>query len=130
LKILYSGERIKTTTRDGWITGITMLILLMASMGSQETLETLHKLTLAALSREHDVIIFFNGDSTKLLKDTTAKDEVRELGSRGVRLLACRTSAQEMELTLEEDLMEGAEMSGLGELVELMGEAGRVLFLG
>jgi len=48
----------------------------------------------------------------------------------GVRLLACRTSALNAGLASKGALMRGAEMSSLGELVDLMADADRALFLG
>jgi predicted peroxiredoxin len=107
-----------------------MFILLVASTDSRETLETVHSLTLASVSKGHSVVVFFNSQSTKLLGSDRDSPHLPALSGLGVRLLACRTSALESGLASSGGLMEAAEMSSLGELVDLMGEADRALFLG
>ena len=107
-----------------------MFILLVASTDTTDTLETLHNLTRATLSRGHRVVVFFNSASTGLLGSDRDSPHLRSLSDMGVRLLACRTSALEAGLAPRGSLMNGAEMSGLGELVGLMAEADRALFLG
>ena len=107
-----------------------MFILLVASTDSQETLETVHRLTQATVSRGHRVVVFFNSQSTRLLGSDRDSPHLPALSELGVRLLACRTSAQEAGLAPKKALMNGAEMSSLGELVGLMADADRALFLG
>jgi predicted peroxiredoxin len=107
-----------------------MFILLLASTDSPETLKTIHGLTRASISRGHSVVVFFNSDSTRLLGSDRNSPDLRSISDMGVRLLACRTSALESGLAPKGALMKGAEMSSLGELVGLMAEADRALFLG
>jgi len=106
-----------------------MFVLLVASTDSPETLETVHRLTQATVSRGHRVAVFFNSASTRLLGSGRDSPHLHSLSELGVRLLACRTSAQEA-FSPKGALMNGAEMSSLGELVELIAEADKALFLG
>ena len=106
-----------------------MFILLVASTDSPETLETVHRITQATVSRGHRIVVFFNSQSTRLLGSDKDSPHLHSLSELGVRLLACRTSALEA-LAPKGALMNGAEMSSLGELVDLMADADRALFLG
>jgi peroxiredoxin family protein len=105
-----------------------MFILLVASSDTPKTLETVQNLTQASLSKGHRVTVFFNSQSTRLLSANRGLKNA--LSGLDARLLACRTSAQEMGIDSAGDLIDGAELSSLGEFVELMGEAERALFLG
>lgn len=107
-----------------------MFILLVASADSPETLETVFSLTQASISKGHSVVVFFNSQSTKLLGSDRGSPKLTALLGLGVRLLACRTSALESGLASSEALIAEAEMSSLGELVDLLAEADRALFLG
>ena len=107
-----------------------MFILLVASTDSPETLETVHQLTQASVSKGHKVAVFFNSLSTRLLGSDGGSPHLPALSELGVRLLACRTSALESGLASNGALVEEAEMSSLGELVGLIEEADRALFLG
>jgi predicted peroxiredoxin len=107
-----------------------MFILLVASTDSPETLKTVHNLTQASISRGHTVVVFFNSESTRLLGSDRNSPYLPSLSEMGVRLLACRTSAMESGLASSEALIVGVEMSSLGELVDLIAEANRALFLG
>jgi len=107
-----------------------MMILLVASKDSMETLEDVKGLSEASLSRGHEVTVFFNSRSTRLLSSSRETDALSTLKRRGVRLLACRTSALEMGLASRGALVEGAEMSSLSELVDLMDASDRAVFLG
>ena len=106
-----------------------MLILMIGSTDSQATAEKIVNLASASLSRGHQTIVFFNSESTRLLESGRI-EEFQGLLSRGARLLACRTSAQETGLRSQGDLIEGAEMSSLGELVDLFEASDRTMFLG
>lgn len=106
-----------------------MFILLIGSTDSQKTAEKIINLTSATLNKGHQVVVFFNAESTRLLM----KGRIEQFSpfiSQGVRLLACRTSAQEMGLTTRGDLIKGSEKSSMGELVDLIEVSDRVLFLG
>jgi sulfur relay (sulfurtransferase) complex TusBCD TusD component (DsrE family) len=109
---------------------VPMYILLVASSASTATMKTAGDLTAAALGRGHKVSLFFNGESVRLLEAGKMDSDVAYLASQGVRLLACITSARERGITSPDGLAEGAEMSSLGELVELMDDSDRVLFIG
>ncbi len=106
-----------------------MLILMLGSTDSQATAEKIVNLASASLSRGYKTIVFFNAESTKLLEPGRIEG-FPGLLSRGARLLACVTSAQETGLTSQGDLIEGAEMSSLGELVDLFEASDRTMFLG
>lgn len=106
-----------------------MLILMIGSTDSRATAEKIANLASASLSRGHQTIVFFNAESTRLLESGRI-EEYQGLLSRGARLLACRTSAQKAGLSSQGDLIEGAEMSSLGELVDLFEASDRTLFLG
>jgi predicted peroxiredoxin len=105
-----------------------MFMLMIGSTDSQATAETVINLAHASLDRGHRVTLFFNAESMRLL-ETGRIEGFHGLISRGVRILACRTSALELGLTLG-DLIEGAEMSSMGELVDLIEASDRALFLG
>jgi len=107
-----------------------MNILLVASKDSQETLEDVKGLCEASLSKGHEVTVFFNSGSTRLLSSARETNSLSTLKRRGVRLLACRTSALEMGLASSGALAEGAEMSSLGELVDLLDTSDRTVFIG
>jgi predicted peroxiredoxin len=77
----------------------------------------------AALIRGHRVTIFFNEESVKLLLD------YQSLKGLGAEMLACITSCEYCGIK-EKDFVEGARMSSLGEVVMLMEEADRTLFMG
>lgn len=106
-----------------------MFILLIGSTDSLTTAEAIKNLASACLKKGHEVAVFFNAESTRLLKAKKA-DGFSEIVRRGVRLLACRTSAANLGMASTEDMIEGSEMSSLGELVDLMEASDRTLFLG
>ena len=106
-----------------------MLILMIGSTDSRATAEKIVGLASASLERGHRVTVFCNAESTRLLEPGRV-EEFPPLVFRGVRLLACRTSAQELGLASLADLIGGAEMSSMGELVDLVEASDRTLFLG
>jgi predicted peroxiredoxin len=75
------------------------------------------------------VTAFFTERSVTLLKKTREKGGSSRFPD-GLKLLACRTSAATHGLASRRDMVEGAEMSSLGELVDLMTDSDRVLFVG
>lgn len=77
----------------------------------------------AASNRGHKVTVFFNEESVKLLADP---DAVMGLDAE---MLACVTAGQYSGME-EEDLVEGARFTSLAEVVTLMEECDRTLFLG
>jgi sulfur relay (sulfurtransferase) complex TusBCD TusD component (DsrE family) len=107
-----------------------MNILYVVSTNSMETIETIYYLSRESLSRGHIITIFFNSDSTHLLNSSNDSPFFISLLDLDVRLLACRTSVLDRELASDQQLIEKTEMSSLGELVSLMEEADRTVFLG
>jgi predicted peroxiredoxin len=106
-----------------------MLILIIGSIDSRSTAEKIVNLASAFLDRGHRVTVFCNSESTRLMEPGRV-EKFPGLVSKGVRFLVCRTSAQEMGLTSQGDLVKGAEMSSMGHLVDLMEASDRTLFLG
>ena len=77
----------------------------------------------ATKDKGHDVVVFFNEESVKLLVQYPLLSELN------VELLACQTMCQFMDIH-EEDLIPGARMTSMAEMVMLMEEKDRTLFLG
>lgn len=97
-----------------------MDILLVAS--TRKAVQHLAGLTSAGTNIGHRVSIFLNSRSVSLLYD----DRLRDLDCQ---ILVCRTSAVEAGID-EGKIYEGAQMSSLGEMVKLVDESDRVVFLG
>lgn len=77
----------------------------------------------AAKDRGHEVVVFFNEESVKLLVQYPFLSEL------DVEMLACKTACQYVRIK-ESDLISGARMTSLAELVMIMDEKDRTLFLG
>lgn len=77
----------------------------------------------ASTEKGHEVKLFFNEDSVKLLVQYPV------LTGLGVKMLACVTSCREMNID-EQDFIENARMSSMAEVVLLMENMDRTLFLG
>jgi sulfur relay (sulfurtransferase) complex TusBCD TusD component (DsrE family) len=77
----------------------------------------------AANDRGHDVKVFFNEESVKLLADPGSVEGL------DADMLACVTACQQLGVE-EGDLVEGARVTSLGEVVTLMESCDRTLFLG
>ena len=77
----------------------------------------------AAKDRGHEVVVFFNEESVKLLVQYPLLTEL------GVELLACQTTCQFAGIK-ESDLIPGARMTSMAEMVMMMEEKDRTLFLG
>lgn len=80
-------------------------------------------LSTAARERGHRVTVFFNEESVKLLAEPGA------VMGLDAEMLACVTAGQYSGIR-EEDLVEGARFTSLAEVVTLMEECDRTLFLG
>jgi sulfur relay (sulfurtransferase) complex TusBCD TusD component (DsrE family) len=102
----------------------------VASSDSEEAENTLTGLADAALSRDHEVTLFFGDRSVSLLVPRDDEKDFTELQSRGTSLLVCRTSVATSGIPSSGGLIEGVKMSSLGELVDLMEDHDRVIFLG
>lgn len=110
--------------------GLYTRILLVASSESKEVENTVIGLADAALTRDHGVSVFFIDESVTLLSARRRDQRYVELLSRGARLLACRTHALISGVARLGGFLGGVESSSLGELVELMEDYDRVLFIG
>jgi len=77
----------------------------------------------AANDRGHDVKVFFNEESVKLLAEPGSVEGL------DADMLACVTACQQLGVG-EGDLVEGARVTSLGEMVTLMEACDRTLFLG
>jgi len=102
----------------------------VASSDSEEAENTLSGLAKAALSRDHEVTLFFSDSSVRLLVPRDDEKDYAEFSSRGTRLLACRTSVATSGVASSGGFIEGVEMSSLGELVDLMDDHDRLIFVG
>jgi predicted peroxiredoxin len=77
----------------------------------------------AAKDRGHNVVVFFNEESVKLLTQYPILSELK------VEMLACQTICQYINIK-EEDLIQGARMTSMAEIVMMIKEYDRTLFLG
>ncbi len=102
----------------------------MASSDSEGAENTLTGLADAALSRGHEVTLFFSDRSVRLLALGDDDGGYTGFHSRGSRLLVCRTSAVTSGVPSSGGFIEGVEMSSLGELVDLMDDHDRMIFVG
>lgn len=107
-----------------------MFILIVVSSNSTSKMKTAYGLASASIRRGHRVTIFFFMSGVKLLADKRGAEEPASLIEAGVKLLACRTSVTDQGIESEESIVSGADMSSLGELVELMDRCDRTLYLG
>jgi predicted peroxiredoxin len=110
--------------------GLCTRILLVASSDSEEAENTLTGLADAALSRGHEVTLFFSDRSVRLLVPRDDEKDYTGFLSRGTRLLVCRTSVVASGVPSSGGFIEGVEMSSLGELVDLMDDHDRMIFVG
>jgi predicted peroxiredoxin len=104
--------------------------LLVASSDSTETIERIVGLSNASIIKGHDVKIFFNGKSVLLLRLDVGHMSLHRLVSKGLRMLACRTSALDYGLSSSHEMLDGVCMSSMSELVELLEDCDRALFIG
>jgi sulfur relay (sulfurtransferase) complex TusBCD TusD component (DsrE family) len=109
-----------------------MHFLFIASSDMQSTLSMVCGLISAAAKKGHEITVFFHMEGVRLLM--ASRDHVRKYFApvipMKVKFLSCRTSAIKFGMESKDDMIEGAEMSSLGELIEIMGRCDRVLFLG
>jgi predicted peroxiredoxin len=77
----------------------------------------------AARRRRHRVTVFFNEESVKLL---TEHNVLRGLGAE---MLACVTACEYSGIR-QEDIVKGARITSLSEVVALMEKCDRTLFMG
>ena len=77
----------------------------------------------AARKRRHRVTVFFNEESVKLLLDQVNLRDVK------AEMLACVTACEYSGIR-QQDMVKGARMTSLGEIVTLMETCDRTLFMG
>ena len=77
----------------------------------------------AGKKKGHKVTLFFNEESVKLLQEPSPLRGIK------VELLACVTACQVAGIT-HDNLVPGARMSSLGEMVTLIEDSDRTLFWG
>jgi len=100
-----------------------MVLTLLLSVSNAKTLVHMMGIAKAAKNKGHKVVIFFNEESVKLLTQYPPLSEL------GVEMLACKTSCSSRGIR-EKDLIPGARMTSMAELVVMMEEMDRTLFLG
>lgn len=96
---------------------------ILLAVSSPRSLVHLMGIVRAAKDRKHDVVVFFNEESVKLLVQYPVLTEL------GVEMLACQTTCQDLGIK-EEDMIPGARISSLAEMVMMMEERDRTMFLG
>jgi len=97
---------------------ITLIVL------NEKSLDKLSEFSKETLSKGHELIIFLYSQGVKLIK----KKKIKHLAKfEGIRLLACQTSLREYGLDPSNYL--DSEMSSLSELVELLEQSDRVIFV-
>ena len=100
---------------------MSLNILLVVS--SPRVLTHLLGIVRAAKEQGHHVVVFFNDESVKLLAHYSQLSELE------VEMLACHTTCQYVGI-MKEDLISGARMTSMAEIVVMMEEKDRTLFLG
>ena len=96
---------------------------ILFAVSSPRILVHLMGMVRAAKDRGHNVVVFFNEEAVKLLVQYPMLSEL------GVEMLACQTTCQYIGIQ-EEDMIEGARMTSMAEMVMLMEKKERTLFLG
>ena len=77
----------------------------------------------ASTDKGHEVTVFFNEDAVKLLVQYPMLSELE------VEMLACQTTCRMVNIE-EKDLIKGARMTSMVEIVMMMESKDRTLFLG
>lgn len=103
-----------------------MFILLIASKESLETLHDIIGLSKTFSESGHKVVVFLNEESVNLIEN---KRYELSMLPNDIILKVCRTSANRKGITSFKKLSISPELSSLGELVDLMEEADRIVFL-
>jgi len=98
-----------------------MRLLLVVS--TPEKLRDIEGLSNAATKAGHSVTVFFNEESTQLLKNPSPVEYL------SADLLACSVRAIEYQIT-KQNMAVNARMSSLAELVEQLESHDKVVFLG
>lgn len=93
------------------------------TVSNPRTLVHLMGMVRASTDKGHNVTVFFNEGSVKLLVQYPMLSEL------GVEMLACVTSCKAANIE-EKDLIKGARMTSMAEIVMMMESKERTLFLG
>ena len=104
-------------------TSILDSLNILLAISSQRNLLHLMGIVRAAKDRGHDVVVFFNEESVKLLVQYPFLTKLE------VEMLACQTTCHFIGIS-EEDLISGARMTSMAEMVIMMEVKDRTLFLG
>ena len=96
---------------------------ILFAVSSPRILVHLMGMVRAAKDKGHNVVVFFNEEAVKLLVQYPMLSEL------GVEMLACQTTCQYIGIK-EEDMIQGARMTSMAEMVMLMEKKERTLFLG
>jgi predicted peroxiredoxin len=96
---------------------------ILFAVSSPRILVHLMGMVRAAKDKGHEVVIFFNEESVKLLTQYPVLSEL------DVEMLACQTTCRYLGVE-EEDLIKGARMTSMAEMVMLIETKDRTLFLG
>lgn len=100
-----------------------MTLNILFAVSSSRVLIHLLGIVKAAKAREHHVVIFFNEESVKLLTQYPLLSELE------AEMMACHTSCQYLGIK-EGDLIQGARMTSMAEIVMMMEEKDRTMFVG
>jgi predicted peroxiredoxin len=96
------------------------LLIIVSTPGKLRDVEGL---STAAAKAGHDVTIFFNEDAISLLKSPSPVEYLY------ADLLACRASAMDYQITIE-NMAINSRVSSLGELVDQLESNDKVVFMG
>ena len=91
-------------------------------------LNRLTGLATASVRRDHEVVVFFKDEGVHILNNLT-NAQISRLSLKKIKLLACRTSVIEHSDGSVDDITRVAESSSLGELIEIIENCERVVFL-
>jgi len=97
------------------------ILFVMVSNPYSNDFNTLIKLSKAAVSRTHDVKIFFMGNGLY----SVVRDEVKELVESGIRVYYCAHNAEQRKVK-PENWAESSSMYGLAKLIK---ESDKVIIL-
>lgn len=112
-----------------------LAFVVMTEFLKYQPVYTMMKLVEAAKSKSHEILgIFFFGSGVlniqkgaHLGKDT--RNIPSELANLGVPIIACQTWADNYSI-FEENAIDGADITGLGELSNITAEADKVIVFG
>jgi predicted peroxiredoxin len=93
------------------------------TVSNPRTLIHLMGIVRASTDKGHKVTVFFNEDAVKLLVQYPMLSELE------VEMLACHTTCTMANIE-EKDLIKGARMTSMAEIVMMMESKDRTLFLG